>query len=80
MAMTDGSQLFDVNDIACRVTHSLAEDQLGPVIDLGLERIRIISADKPDLNTLFREGMGKEIECTPNRVGWWSRCYRRLRQ
>ena len=69
VAVTDSSQLFNIDDIARRVTHGFAEDQLGPVIDPGLEGIRVVSADKPDLNALFREGMGKEVKGAPIKLG-----------
>ena len=57
----DGSQFFDIHNIAGRISDRLAKDGPCIFIDGLLESVKIIGGYHANINALSGKGVGKEI-------------------
>ena len=56
---------FDIDDIAGWITDRFTEDSAGILIDRLFETVKIISRDHSHFDALFRQGVRKQVICTP---------------
>src|SRR5690554_4882578 len=61
VAMGDFRELFDVHDIASRVTDRFAKDRFGVFIDQAVKSIEIITWSHTHVHALARQGVHEQI-------------------